>query len=215
MRIHRYLAVVPAAAFLAVVTALPAAAANNVLTVGSAGGAAVAAGDNLTAGLKSGTQATFFSTATGTTGVRCTTSTFAATVSSNPAAPGTAGESLTGQTFTNCTANVFGVQAVNSITVNNLPYAASVASGGALTLSGSISSTVSLRTVLGNITCVYNSTNPTFSGTAANTDQSITFTNQQLTKLSGPNLCFNNVFLTAKYGPVADASQGGGTVFVN
>jgi len=218
MRRFRYLVVVPAAAFLALVTALPASAANNVLTIGSTSGAAVAVGDHLTSGLKSGTQATFFSSATGTTGVRCNTSTLAATVVTNPASPGTATESLTGQTFSNCTANVFGVTAVNSVTVTNLPYGSSVTSAGVVTISpgtGNISATVSLQTVLGAITCVYRSTNTNLTGTASNTDNSIKLTNQSFTKVSGPGTCFGTSFLSATYAQVKDTNQGNGVVFVH
>ena len=211
---YRYLAVAPVAAALALAPALPALAAGSVLTVGAPGGTAAAAGDQLNASLVGGSQATFFSSAGGSTGVRCSTSTFAATVQTNPDAPGTATESLTSQTFTNCTANVGGVNRVNSVTITNLPYAVSATSGGAVGLTGQVSSTVSLGTILGNITCRYALSDATLDGTAGG-DGSIAFANQQFTKQSGPGLCFNTVFFTARYGPVVDSSQGGGTVFVN
>jgi hypothetical protein len=217
MRRYLYLAAVPVAVALATLTTLPASAAGTVLTTGSAGGTAAAVGDNLSASLASGSQATFFSSATGTSGVRCSSSTFTATVSSNPDAPGTANESLDTQTFTNCTANVFGVNRVNSITINNLAFNAAVGSDGAVTLSpgsGAIAATVSLATALGNITCNYQATSGSLSGTA-NASGGINFTNQSFTKTSGPNLCFGTVFLTATYAPISDTSQGGAPVFVN
>jgi hypothetical protein len=217
MRRYLYLAAVPVAVALATLTTLPASAAGTVLTTGSPGGTAVAVGDDLTASLASGSQATFFSSATNTSGVRCNASTFTATVTANPDAPGTATETLNTQTFTNCTANVFGVNRVNSITINNLGFNAAVASDGAVTLSpdsGPIAATVALGTVLGNITCNYQSQDGSLDGTAGSTG-SINFNDQAFSKTSGPNLCFNTVFLTATYAPVSDSSQGGAPVFVN
>jgi hypothetical protein len=217
MRRYLYLAAVPVAVALATLTTLPASAAGTVLTTGSAGGTAVAVGDNLSASLASGSQATFFSSATGTSGVRCSSSTFTATVTGNPDAPGTATETLDTQTFTNCTTNVFGVNKVNSIAINNLAFNAAVSSDGSLILSpgsGAIAATVSLGTVLGNVTCNYQATSGTLAGTGSAAG-AISFANQSFTKTSGPVLCFNTVFLTATYSPISDASQGGAPVFVN
>ncbi|MER6328780.1 Tat pathway signal sequence domain protein [Streptomyces sp. NPDC001034] len=199
---------------LALVSAGPASAAGSVLTTGSAGGTAVAVGDTFTAPLASGTSATFYSSSTGTSGVKCGTSQFTAKVTANPTAPGTATESVTAQTFSGCTSNVTGVLGVNSVTIDNLPYTASVSSGGGLTVappSGSvIQSTVKLSTLLGSVTCVYQG--PSLSGTASNADNSITFTNQQFTKTSGSSLCFSTAYFSAKYAPVTD---GGASVYVN
>ncbi|MFF8945134.1 Tat pathway signal sequence domain protein [Streptomyces sp. NPDC014864] len=192
------------------------AAGTPVLTTGSAGGAAVAVGDTLTAQLASGTTATLYSSATGTSGVSCTSSTFTASVTDNPTAPGTATESVSAQTFdpASCTSNVTGVLGVNSITVDNLPYTTTVSSDGTLTVapaSGStVQTTVKLRTLLGSVTCVYQA--PGLSGGADNADNGITFTNQQFSKVSGSSLCFSSGFFTAKYAPVTDA---GAPVFVN
>jgi hypothetical protein len=196
--------------------AVPASADGSVLTTGSAGGTAVAVGDVLSAPLASGSTATLYSSATGTSGVKCTSSTFTATVTDNPAAPGTATESVSGQSFdaSSCTSNVFGVTGVSSITVDNLPYTTTVASDGTLTVapaSGStIQTTVKLKTLLGSITCVYQA--PSLTGTASNDDNSINFTNQQFTKVSGSSLCFSSGFFTAKYAPVTD---NGAAVYVN
>ncbi|MEW2619434.1 Tat pathway signal sequence domain protein [Streptomyces sp. NPDC048106] len=199
---------------LALVSAGPASAAGSVLTTGSAGGTAVAVGDTLTAPLASGTSATLYSSATGTSGVKCSTSQFTAKVTGNPTAPGTATESLTGHTFSNCTSNVTGVLGVNSITIDNLPYTATVSSSGTLNVtppSGSvIQSTVKLSTLLGSVTCVYQGSGLT--GTASNADNSINFTNQQFNKVSGSSLCFSTAYFSAKYAPVTD---GGAAVFVN
>ncbi|MEU6098857.1 Tat pathway signal sequence domain protein [Streptomyces sp. NPDC047079] len=204
------LAVTGAAAALAVAAASPATADSAVLT---AGGTAVAVGDVLNASLAGGTTATLYSSATGTSGVTCTSSAFTATVTDNPAAPGTATESLTGHTFTSssCTSNVTGVLGVTGITVDNLPYATTVASDGTLTVTpaagSTIQTTVKLRTLLGSITCVYQA--PSLTGKADNADNSLAFTNQLFTKSSGSSLCFANGYFTAKYAPVTDTSQPG------
>lgn len=96
----------------------------------------VAVGDVLTASLASGTNATLYSSSTGTSGVSCSASTFTATAADNPASPGTATETLTGHTFdaSSCSSNVVGVLGVTSITVDNLPYSTAVGSDGSVTV---------------------------------------------------------------------------------
>ncbi|MCX4578238.1 Tat pathway signal sequence domain protein [Streptomyces sp. NBC_01571] len=209
MRTRSLFALVGVAAALSVSAISPASADDTpVLT---AGGAAVATGDVLTASLASGTKATLYSSSTGTSGVSCAASAFTATATDNPTAPGTATESLTGHTFGSCTSNVIGVLGVTGVTVNNLPYATTVASDGTVTVTpaagSTIQTTVVLRTLLGSITCVYQA--PSLTGTASNTDNSITFTNQQFAKASGSSLCFSNGYFTAKYAPVTDTTQPG------
>ncbi|MET7486528.1 Tat pathway signal sequence domain protein [Streptomyces sp. NPDC005538] len=217
MRTRTVLTLVGSVAALTLPFTVSASAADTpVLTTGSAAGTAVAVGDVLTAPLASGTSATLYSSATGTSGVKCTSSTFTATVTDNPTAPGTATESVSGQSFdsTSCTSNVLGVTGVTSITVDNLPYSTAVASDGTLTVtpaSGStIQTTVKLSTLLGSITCVYQA--PSLTGTSSNTDNSINFTSQAFTKVSGSSLCFSAGYFTAKYAPVTD---GGSPVYVN
>ncbi|GAA3213904.1 Tat pathway signal sequence domain protein [Streptomyces sp. XM83C] len=216
MRIRSLLTVAGAVAALAL-PALPASAADTpVLTTGSAGGTPVAVGDTLTASLAGGTAATFYSSATGTSGLRCTSSQFTATVTGNPSAPGTATESVTAHTFdaASCTSNVVGVLGVSGITVDNLPYSATVTSAGALDVTpqpgSTVQTTVKLRTLLGTVTCVYQG--PGLSGSADNTDNSIAFVNQHFTKISGSSLCFSNAYFSAKYAPV---TSGGAAVYVN
>ncbi|MGX1567733.1 Tat pathway signal sequence domain protein [Streptomyces sp. NPDC055506] len=213
MRTRTLLALTAAVAALGLAT--PASAADTpVLTTSD--GAAVAVGDVLDASLASGTAATFRSSATGTSGISCTSSAFSAEVTANPAAPGTATESLASHTFdtSGCSANVTGVLGVSGITVDNLPYTTSVSSDGTVSVtpgaSSAIQSTVKLRTLLGTITCVYQA--PSLTGTASNADHSISFVNQQFTKTSGSSLCFSNAFFTAKYAPV---TKGGVAVNVN
>lgn len=198
-------------------TAHATAAAGNVLTTGSAGGTAVAVGDVLSAALATGTQAKISTTSGGSTGITCNASAFTATVNTNPAAPGTATETVTAHTLSTCTTNIVGATGVQSITVNNLPYAASVTSGGSLNVTagatGPIQTTLKINTILGLTTCVYRSTGLT--ATPDNTGNSLTFTNQLFTKYSGPGTCPANGWFTAKYAPVKDTTQGGAAVFVN
>lgn len=215
MRTRSLLALLGTAAALSVSAIAPASADDTpVLT---AGGAAVATGDVLTASLASGTAATLYSSATGTSGVSCAASTFTASVSDNPTAPGTATESLSAHTFGSCTSNVIGVLSVTSVTVNNLPYTTTVASDGTVTVTpaagSTIQTTVVLRTLLGSINCVYQA--PSLTGTASNTDNSISFTNQAFAKSSGSSLCFSSGYFTAKYAPVSDTTQSGTAVTVN
>ena len=207
MRARSLVAVLGTAAALTLPAITPAsAAADAVLT---ANGANVAVGDVLTASLAGGTAATFYSSATGTSGISCASSAFNATVTDNPAAPGTATETLTAHTFGNCTANVIGVTGVTSITVNNLPYTVSASSGGALTVTppsgGVIQTTIVLRTLLGSINCVYQG--PSLTGTTSNDDHSINFNRQAFTRTSGSSLCFSAGYFTAKYAPVSDGAN--------
>jgi hypothetical protein len=213
MRRYLYLGI---AAVTALIAALPAATASaattDVLTYGSAGGSNVAVGDVLTASLASGTTATFYNSATSTSGVSCTGSAFSATVTANPAASGTATESLTSQTFTGCTTNVFGTTGVQSLTITSLPYDTTVSdsSGDPLVVGDTttpVSTVVVLNTILGTITCTYGGTSIT--GASSNTDTSISFTNQGLPLTSGSILCFSEGFFSAKYAPVLDSSQSG------
>lgn len=225
MRTTRSLAVAAAVALgLVVVGGAPALAAADevaVLTTGSAAGANVAVGDVLTAAVVAGTTADFDTAAGGTTGVKCAESAFTATVVDNPVAPGVATESTTEHTFASCTANIFGVTRVNSVTVDNTPFPTTVESGtGTVTVSGTetapIQTTLKLGTLLGSVTCVYRATNGSITGVSANTDNSITFTDQPFTKASGPITCPGSGFFTAVYAPVVDTSvEGGPAVFTN
>ncbi|WP_037671698.1 hypothetical protein [Streptomyces griseus] len=206
MRTRSLLTLVGTVAALSLPAVAPAAAADTpVLT---AGGNAVAVGDVLTASLASGTAATLYSSATGTSGVSCSSSAFTATVTDNPTAPGTATESLTGHTFGSCSANVIGVLGVTGVTVNNLAYTTSVSSDGTVLVTpaanSTIQTTVVLRTLLGSINCVYQA--PSIKGVANNADNSITFTGQEFSKVSGSSLCFAKGYFTAKYSPVTDGT---------
>lgn len=223
---RKYLGAVIAAAAAAMLTAIPAfASSNNVLsdTAANPNGTNTAVGAVITSGLKSGTNATFFTTATGTTGITCTTSNTSATVQTNPAAPGTATLSLTQQNFSSCTSNITGVRSVNSITTDNLAYNVSIASGGAVTISpgssGVIHATANITTIFGQtLTCGshVHASSGNLSGTASNSDNSIAFSNQQFDGDSGNNSqCVSTVFLTATYAPQVDSSNGNALVFTN
>jgi hypothetical protein len=209
-------AIAAAGALLAVAPSLPASAASpSVLTVGSAGGTAANAKDTVTAGLLSGTDAVL-STSSGN--ITCTQSTFTASVTSNPTAPGTADESLTAQTFAGCTAKITGVESVKSISVLNLPYVAAVSdSSDTLTLtagsSGALEVSAALNTLIGTVTCDFTASSLT--GTTSNSNNSITFSSQSTTLLSGPGVCPKSGTFSAAYGPVEDTTQGNGLVFVN
>ncbi|MET8264534.1 Tat pathway signal sequence domain protein [Micromonospora arida] len=196
-----------------------AALAGNVLTYPTAGGTAVAVNDVIQASLKAGTNATFYNSTSGTTGIKCAASSFSAKVLTNPTAPGTATESLTAQSFGTCTTNVFGTTGVQSIALNNLPYATSVTSAGVVKISGTaaapVQSTVVLNSLLGTITCVYRTSTNSLTGAAANATNSITFTNQPFTKFSGPSLCFGTAYFSATYSPVRDSTKGNAAVYVN
>ncbi|MCT4352034.1 Tat pathway signal sequence domain protein [Streptomyces sp. Je 1-79] len=208
-----------AGAALAAVLAVthPATAAGSVLTTGSPSGPSVAVGDVLAASLASGSTAKIATTSGGSSGITCNASAFSATVTSNPASPGTATETLTSHTLSTCTTNIVGATGVQSITVNNLPYTTAVTSGGTLTVTagsaGPIQTTLKINTILGVTTCVYRATSLT--ATPSNADNSLAFANQQFTKASGPGTCPANGFFTAKYGPVKDSTQAGAPVFVN
>ncbi|RKT19618.1 hypothetical protein BX285_4087 [Streptomyces sp. 1114.5] len=220
MRIRRTLATATLAALALTGAAVaPAEAASAVLTTGSPSGPAVAVGDVLTANLVSGSYATFYSSATGTSGIKCAASSFSATVTANPAAPGSAVEQLNTQTFGSCTSNVLGVTGVKSITVTNLPYTNTVSDGPGSPVkltpgaAGTMGTTVVLSTILGSVTCNYqNSTG--INGTTSNTGNTIGFSAQPFALASGPGLCFSTGYFSATYGPVTDSSVAGNPVLV-
>jgi hypothetical protein len=232
---RKHLFVVAAAAAAALLSTAPAMAASSpVLTTGSVGGTPVAVNDALSASIGSGTKATVETTSGGSTGITCTVAAFNATAKTNPTAPGTATESVTALSISTCTSNITGVTKVNSVSLQNEPYSATVTDNNpnnglaTVTITGTssapIQSTVSLQTVLGAVSCVYQANNDSLTGTASNAattaDQeianSITLTNQQFNLTSGPGVCPKNGFLSVVVGPVKDTTQSGSpTVFVN
>ncbi|MEU8663855.1 Tat pathway signal sequence domain protein [Actinoplanes philippinensis] len=188
-----------------------------VLTSETAAGPAVAVGDTISSGLATGTQAVFATAPGGTNGMSCTGSSLSAVVNDNPAAPGAAtlGANLG---LSGCSVKgIIGVTGVNSVTINNQPYATTTASDGTVTVSGTaaapISATLNLRTLLGSVTCTFVASGNAISGAADNTDNSIAFTAQQFDKSSGPAACITTAYFTAKYSPVV--TSAGTPVFVN
>ncbi len=222
MRIRTCLALAAAAATLAVgaapVSAAPTAtAALPVLTTGDAAGPAVAAGDVLVAPLAAGTKATFYSAATGSTGVTCGVSPFTAKALTNPDAPGTATASLTGLTFGSCTANVTGVTSVKSLTVGNLAYNLAIGDGAGhpvvLTAgaAGPIQASAVLNSWFGTLTCTYQLSGA-FTGTSDNATHTLTFRNEHFVKSGGSSLCPGEGYFSASYGPLTDSGRAGSPV---
>lgn len=210
-----------AAAALGLVTAFTAVPAANadavaVLTTGSAGGANVTNGDTLQAGLASGTTSSFLDG--NGKGVTCTAANFAASVTDNPAAPGVASESITALGFSGCTSNISGVTKVKSITIDNLPYAATVDdSTDSITISSSVHATISLGLVIGSATCKYSGPSTGVVGAVSLTDGSLTFTNQTFTRDTGSWAgCPSPESFNATFGPVLDTTvTGSPSVFLN
>lgn len=170
----------------------------------TAGGATVAVGDSVTANLASA-NATF---ATSIGNIVCTVSSFGSTVSANPAEDTTeATETVTALSFSSCKSTISGTTGVSSIglTKGTTPTATvndDASSDSAITLNVSPSVTVVLRTVLGNITCVYGGA---VSGAIDNSAQTITFTSQSVSKQTGSSFaCPATGSFTAAYGPTVD-----------
>ena len=221
MRTYLYLAGAAVTALVMVMTAAPASAAVDVLTISRVGGSNVHVGDILKASLVTNTSAGFFQSATSTTGIKCAKSTFSAKVTANPGKPGTAKESVTSQTFSSCTSNVSGVTSVQSVKVGNLPYNSTISDSAGFPVkvkqtstTKPLKTTLVLNTLLGPVTCVYTAAG--ISGSASNTGNTVSFKNQKFTLKSGPSSCFSSGFFTAKYGPVKDTSRTNSPkVFVN
>jgi hypothetical protein len=218
MRKYTGLGVAAALGLVTAFAAVPAASADGVavLTTGSAGGANVTVGDTLQAGLVSGTTSSFLD-ANGK-GVTCTAANFAASVTDNPAAPGVAAESITALSFSGCTSNISGVRSVKSITIDNLPYSATVDdSTDNITISGSVHATISLGLVIGSATCKYTGPSTGVVGSVSLTDGSLSFVNQTFTRDTGSWAgCPSPESFNSSYGPVLDTSvTGSPSVFLN
>jgi hypothetical protein len=208
---------VPAGAAYAASTPGTASAAH-VLTTGKLGGPAVAAGAVLSTSAPKKTPVTFtFLTYT----LTCTSSTVKSKVTSNPAAPGTAKESVTAETFGGCTLSGLKGVGIKSITAENLPWASTVstAKGDPVTVTGS-SKTKPIKLVVvvnysgSKFSCIYAATE--LKGSASNKDNGITFTKQVFKSQKGSyTLCPATSDGTATYAPVIDTSAKNAKVFVN
>jgi hypothetical protein len=184
--------------------------AQDVLSVGSAGGTDAAVNDVLTAGLASGTSATF---ASGFVNITCAASTFTGSVSTNPAAPGTATVSGTSLTFG-------GGAGQNTCTSNLGAVTTSVVSPGSTSVSSSNTATINgtdVRFTVFGTTCEYKATSTASdTGTTSNTDNSISYTSIPVTLQAGSGgFCSSTGTETVKYAPVVDTSQANQKVFVN
>jgi hypothetical protein len=190
---------------MATATAAPAAA-GNVLTYGSAGGTAVAVGDNLSA---AGSISLSSTVPAGS--LNCSSSNFAAKVASNPAAPGTATESNVNVTVnpSSCVISLPGATGVTSITIATA--SATVTSSGVVTVTP-LKATAVLSSLFGPVTCIYQASS--LVGTASNTDNSIGFTNQTLTLTNSEPTCPLTTKFSGSYKPVVKASTTS-KVFVN
>src|SRR5260221_9637244 len=106
-------------------TASAFAATHDVLTTVKVGGPNVKVKDVLRTGLKAKTVLVFASVSGTPISLKCTASTITGKVTANPAAPGTAVESLTGETVTGCKANTTLGKSV-TVTATKLPNKATI-----------------------------------------------------------------------------------------
>jgi hypothetical protein len=218
VRKYLYAAPLLAAALIAAVPAASAAAAPvHVLTTGKAGGPAVKVGAVLKASLAKGSAAVF-SNSLGK--VTCTSSTITAKVTSNPARPGTAKESLTAQTFGTCKISIPDVF-IKSESLLNRPYNVTVsdAKGHRVTISGRTKAKpvlISITVKAGSLTFTCSVKAASISGAASNKGSVVVFVKQRFTKASGGSLCPASGTFSATYGPVTDSSvKGSPHVFLN
>jgi hypothetical protein len=223
----RILAVALAAAALvpvSVLAAVPASAAtaHDVLTIGKLGGPNVKVKAVLSASLAKKSAVVF--AASGGTSLTCTKSTFTTKVVKNPPANGTALESLTGQTFSGCSASGPFKPDIKSVTVSLFkpPYGVTVsgAKGNKVIVSKPSAKVVVVTppTLVGTLTCIYSAKSIT--GSTSNKAQTVSFSKQTLTlvtKISSKNCSLlPSAKFSATYGPVVDTSvKGKPHVYVN
>lgn len=218
MRKRMILALLPATGLLAAVLPLSAASAAtvHVLTYGAAGatGKTVTIGSVIRAPLKFGTEATFFSPGT-TTGVTCDKATVKNTVTANPLKPGVARESLTAQSFSECTTNIPGTTSVQAVKALNLPYTVTISDAAGFPVTVFNPTTrITLNSVIGTISCTYKA--PSLKGNASNTGSVQKFVNQLFTLSSGSSACPTQGSFSATFGPYRDISVANSPrVFVN
>lgn len=217
MRRYIYAGIVMATALIAIVPATSASAASaHVLTTGKVGGPAVKPHAVLKAGLAKGSAAVFV---TSLGKLTCAKSTVTAKVISNPAAHGTARESLTAQTFGKCTINVSGAT-VGKMTISDLPYAITMsdAKGDPVKVSGHSKSAPMLVTLtvtdVITVSCSYKAT--AISGREVNKGNETVFVKQSFKLSSGSSFCPKSATFSAVYAPLRDTSvKGSPAVFVS
>jgi hypothetical protein len=191
------------------------AASHDVLTISKVGGANVKVGAVLKANLAPKTKVVFVA---GSITVTCKASSFTSKVKSNPKKPGTAKETLTGQSISKCAASSAGTT-VKSVKLAKLNLATTVSDkkGFPVTVTGASTTVVVSVSGIGTLTCTYGA--KTVTGHASNKSQSISFSKVKLAFQKGSSLCSLNAktaTFTATYGPVVDSSvKGNPKVFVN
>jgi hypothetical protein len=187
----------------------------SVLTVGKAGGSAVAKGAILKASLAKGTKGVFATNIKGVS-VSCKSSSFTDKVTANPKAPGTATESLTAQTFGSCSISGIPGATISSVKLNKLPYKSTISDkkGNPVTVTGT-NTTITIKVSGLKVSCSYKA--KTTTGSASNKSQTIAFSKQPFTLYSGPTpTCASKGSFTATFGPVKDTSvKGSPSVYVN
>jgi hypothetical protein len=192
------------------------AASHDVLTIRKVGGNNVKVGATLKANLASGTKATFLTP--GNNFVKCSSVNFAAKVTKNPKAKGTAEEKLTTQTYKKCTTNIAVANGRPKVVLNHLPYKTTLSDrkGDPVTVSGTTATISVPATIGGTLVCHYGAVNKKTKGSASNATQAISFSNQPFKLTSGPSGCPKTGKFTATFGPVRDTSvKGDPHVFVN
>jgi hypothetical protein len=183
----------------------------DVLTYGSSGGTNVAVHNTLSTSLSSGTTATFYDSTSGTEGLSCTGSTMTDSVSTNPAAPGTASLSTTGLTYSGCTSNIFGFDTVEAAQVFGLPYATSAVDSGSnpISISGVIFR-ILLSGSQGTEQCNYEVASGALTGSTSYSKQDF-----QL-YIQSDQTCPGDMYASATYGTIHDTSVSGSPqVFMN
>jgi hypothetical protein len=149
----------------------------------------------------------------------CTSSSITSRVTANPVRPGTAVQSITGETVTGCKTTISGVKSV-TVKATKLPYKATVSDARGLPVTVfAPSATIKIVTTIagvGTIVCNYSA--KTIKGSASNTGSLTIFSKQVFNRAAGSNtvFCPTKGALTATYGPVVDLSVTGHPhVFVN
>lgn len=206
MRKHIIISATMVIATAAVVAAASYASASttDVLTRGSVGGANVAVGNSIGTHLASGSDATFYTTKTGTDGGICAAGTGTGKVTTNPAVGGTATVSVSSLAFSNCS-NDLGFM---NVQISIASFALNVSSTG-----------ISVPSLSAKMTAVFGHPDPipvTCSYTTAATGTNL-FSNQKLSLTStSSSLCPSVLFFTAEFGSFNDTSVSGSpAVFLN
>lgn len=211
MRMRSLVVITAAAPLLAIIPAAANAAPTSVLTNSRPGGPAVRVGATLRAGLQG--RAVFLVPGT-RAGISCRRAGVTDRVTRNPAAPGTAVELLTGQTFGRCSSSIPGTTGVRSVSVLGLPYRTTISSRGKRVTIFNARTRLTLNTVVGTLTCSYRAAR--LHGTAVNTGSKIVFAGQLFRLSSGSRACPSAGSFSATFGPVTNVSvRGRPHVFVN